>query len=150
MKTLFLSILILFLPLFGLAKEVSEEPHDKTILEYKEAIRMRPNDSKPYYDLGNAYYKAKLYSEALENFQKAIKLYREQGDYGTAIEIELLVGKLLNEQLKDLGKKVDVLEDKVSGIEKKVEENSYNISIIIKNLKENGVLIKQKDRQKTE
>ncbi|MCK4533238.1 tetratricopeptide repeat protein [bacterium] len=54
--------------------EAKESIHDKKIAEYKEAIKINPNDAVAHYNLGVIYGKDGLWGEATKEFEKTIRL----------------------------------------------------------------------------
>lgn len=64
----------------GLAYEKNSRLED-AFLEYKKALKIKPNYADAYANLGNIYYKRDLYAQAIESYQKAI---RHKPDLATA------------------------------------------------------------------
>jgi tetratricopeptide (TPR) repeat protein len=83
---------------YGLAAFDTKE-YDKAIVDYTEAIRLKPNNAKAYKERGRAYSAKKQYDNALSDYNEAIRLdpnfaaaynnrgyvYYEKKDYDKAI-----------------------------------------------------------------
>jgi len=58
---------------------------DEAIREYREALRLKPDDADAHFDLGNALSRKKLWSEAIDQYRESLKL--NPGDPGSRLNL---------------------------------------------------------------
>lgn len=54
--------------------------YEKAITKFSEALRINPHDPETYYYLGLAYEGAERYSEAVQTYEKTLKIDRGHGN----------------------------------------------------------------------
>jgi len=57
-----------------------KKDYEKAITKFSEALRINPHDPETYYYLGLAYEGAERYSEAVQTYEKTLKLDRGHGN----------------------------------------------------------------------
>lgn len=70
------------------------ESLDEAEKEFREAIRINPNDVKAHNNLGLLLMKQGKYKEARAKLEKAVELFEKQGDAKSAKDIRELIEKL--------------------------------------------------------
>jgi tetratricopeptide (TPR) repeat protein len=68
--------------------------YHRAILDYDQAIKLRPDFAEAFYNLGYAHYQAQLYHHAIEDFDRFIKL---RPDFANAFEIRSFVKRAIGD-----------------------------------------------------
>jgi len=77
----------------GLTYHILEQP-EQALVYYKKAIEINPNYATAYTNLGNLYVSLHQLQQGKESFEKARKLFQEQGDYANIQIIDEILNEL--------------------------------------------------------
>lgn len=66
-------------------KEFNAKNYESATSKYLDAAKLKPNDFTSHYNLGNAFYKRKMYDEAKAEFEKASKFAKTKDDKMAAL-----------------------------------------------------------------
>ncbi|MGC4130422.1 MAG: tetratricopeptide repeat protein [Bergeyella sp.] len=66
-------------------RSFNNKDYENSVAKFKEAVKQKNNDFAAHYNLGNAYYKKKMYEEARTEYQKAQNLAQTIPDKSAAL-----------------------------------------------------------------
>ena len=66
---------------YDLGKQLREQgKNEEAIKEFKESIKLNPNNPKAYYRIGQTYLKLEKYDDAIDYFEQSLKIDPSRGD----------------------------------------------------------------------
>jgi len=66
---------------YDLGKKLRDEgKYEEAIKEFKESIKLNPNNPKAYYRIGQIYLKLEKYDDAIDYFEQSLKIDPSRGD----------------------------------------------------------------------
>ncbi len=124
-KTPLLALSVISIVLFSVKICYSENlsksntQYNTAILKYERDLADNPQNPELYYNLAILRYAIGDKKKAIDEFQKAKKLYLDQGNVEAALQLEATLNTLtLPEALREIEKRIEELEFKVEEINK--------------------------------